>query len=727
VDRPQLVRHLDEATGKLILVDAPAGYGKTTLLAQWRHKAEEERPFAWVSLDRGDNDPHRLWWHVACALQRACPGLDGENLVRPLQSQAAEIPGDFIPSMANELAALAAPVIIVLDDYHVIKEPTCHQQLESLLLYLPWPVVIVLSTRADPPLPLGRLRAAGDLTEIRMRELRFTPEEAAALIHAMAAVELGPYELTALVERTEGWPAGVYLAALSLREDRDPGRFVHRFSGSNRYVADFLTEEIINRQPLDVQQFLLHTSVLDRFTAPLCDVVAGTTGAQDIIGLLERENLFVVPLDQHRQWFRYHHLFGRVLLSRLARAEPDAVAVLHQRASDWHQQYGTPREAIDHALAAGNVTGAIGLIARNWQAYVDAGRVATVRSWLRSLGDDQISANPLAAHCAAWAAAFTGDRETVRRWLPVIAAGQYDGVLPDGMRSLQSSAALLIGTFGFAGLASTREAAAKAVQLDADNAGYFRIAPDTSEYVSRQLYFPDTAMLITRFMTEDGVGEVTDFMPVTGGQATDRHRLVRQLKTVRGVMKFVADVKPRFDYGRAAHKLDVTDDGFVFHSGGMELTLNPTGEREVSVGERDGWDVERLGDDLRVTATLREGETAGVVMESMGGRPRRIPPEELQQLIDDTTRFWRTWLHRSAYRGRWREMISRSAMTLKLMTYAPSGALVAAPTTGLPELAGGERNWDYRYTWVRDASLTMEALWVAALPRRGQQVLHLPR
>jgi GH15 family glucan-1,4-alpha-glucosidase len=245
--------------------------------------------------------------------------------------------------------------------------------------------------------------------------------------------------------------------------------------------------------------------------------------------------------------------------------------------------------------------------------------------------------------------------------------------------------------------------------LDAERGGYFRISPDTNDYVSRQLYFPGTAMLITRFMTPDGVGEVTDFMPIAGTRPTDKHRLVRLLRTVRGTMRFVMEVKPRFDYGRAPHKLEISDDGFVFSSNGMDLTLNPVGERTSPLAEQ-GLAVERAGDDIRLTRTLREGETGGVVLESMGGQPRRIPPAEMDQLIGDTTRFWRGWVGQSTYQGRWREMVSRSAMTLKLMTYAPSGALVAAPTAGLPELTGGERNWDYRFTWVRDASFSVYAL-----------------
>ena len=249
--------------------------------------------------------------------------------------------------------------------------------------------------------------------------------------------------------------------------------------------------------------------------------------------------------------------------------------------------------------------------------------------------------------------------------------------------------------------------------LDADKGGYFRIAPASPDYVSRQLYLPNTAMLITRFLSEGGVGEVTDFMPIAGRHATDKHRLVRQLKIVRGTMTFVADIKPRFDYGRVAHTLEIGADGYTFTSGGadrMRLTVSPTGRRDTALGEHDGYAIERIGDDLRMTLTLREGESSGVVLESMGGKPRRISPTELARMTDETSAFWRDWVHRSTYRGRWREMVTRSAMTLKLMTYAPTGALVAAPTAGLPELAGGERNWDYRYTWIRDASFSVYAL-----------------
>ena len=246
--------------------------------------------------------------------------------------------------------------------------------------------------------------------------------------------------------------------------------------------------------------------------------------------------------------------------------------------------------------------------------------------------------------------------------------------------------------------------------LDADKGGFCRIAPDRDDYVSKQLYLPDTAILVTRFMTPDGVGEVHDFMPIAGAKATDRHKLVRNIKVVRGTMKFRIQIKPRFNYGRTPHKLDYSEHGAVFHTDDMDLSVS--GIAPVGVSLRDlELAIEPDGGGLQWTRTLREGEIGGVVLESNGGLPQRlVPPEEAQALSDETARFWSDWLHRSSYRGRWREMVSRSAMTLKLMTYAPSGALVAAPTAGLPEQIGGERNWDYRYTWIRDASFSIYAL-----------------
>jgi GH15 family glucan-1,4-alpha-glucosidase len=245
--------------------------------------------------------------------------------------------------------------------------------------------------------------------------------------------------------------------------------------------------------------------------------------------------------------------------------------------------------------------------------------------------------------------------------------------------------------------------------LDAAGGGYFRISPAVGSYVSKQLYFPGTTMLITRFMTPDGVGEVMDFMPIVEGEPTDNHRIVRHLRVPRGTMRFELDLQPRFDYGRASHTVQVTDQGAVFRTaGGMVLTLHAAGKRDP--GDPESASIEQSGDGLRATFVLREGQAGGIVLESMGGQPRAVPPAEIAQLADDTEAYWKRWLSRSTYTGRWREMVTRSAMTLKLLTYEPTGAPVAAATFGLPEQAGGERNWDYRFTWIRDGSLTVHAL-----------------
>ncbi len=487
MERRELIQNLADAAVKLVLVDAPAGFGKTTLVAQWRVSAAEDRAFAWISLDQGDDDPGRLWWQVVRALQRACPGLGGDELSRALRAQLPDIAGTVLPILVNELAALSAPVVLVLDGYHLVKDRGCHDQLAFLLLHLPPSAEIVLITRADPPLPLARLRAGGEMLEFRAPELRFAPAEAALLVRNVAAVELSEPDLAELVDRTEGWPAGLYLAALALRAQPSPSTFIRQFTGDNRFIVDFLAEEVLSRQPDQVREFLARTAILGRFCASLCDAVAGSSNAAEIIEILDRENLFVVPLDENRRWYRYHQLFAQVLRSELARTEPAIVPALHERASTWYRQSGSADDAIGHALAGGDVAGTIDLIAHHWYSYVDSGRVATVAGWMSSLGDDAIALSPLAAHCATWAAALTADRESLRRWLPVVAAGEYPGQLPDGMPSLQFSAALVRATFGFDGIRPMREAAAAAVVLEGDPSSSWYAVARTA--LAAALYF----------------------------------------------------------------------------------------------------------------------------------------------------------------------------------------------------------------------------------------------
>ena len=322
VERRALISVLAATAAKLVLIEAPAGFGKTTLAAQWRASPSEERRFAWVSLDRGDDDPGRLWWYIAHALQRACAGLSVDEVLRALRVPVPDITGTVIPLLVHELATFQAPVVLVLDDYQLIKEASRHEQTAFLLLHLPPSVEIALVTRTDPPLPLARLRAAGEMVEFRMPELRLEPSEAAELVHNISGLELAAPDLDVLLERTEGWPAGLGLAALSLRGHPSPSAFIGQFTGDNRFIVDFLAEEVLSRQPSNIRQFLARTAVLDRFCTPLCDAVTRSANAAQAIDVLERENLFLIPLDDNRQWYRYHHLFAQVLRGQLARTEP---------------------------------------------------------------------------------------------------------------------------------------------------------------------------------------------------------------------------------------------------------------------------------------------------------------------------------------------------------------------------------------------------------------------
>lgn len=547
LERGDLIDHLAGITAKLILVAAPAGFGKTTLVAQWLSGQRAGRRFAWVSLDRADNDPVRLWTHVVAALERACPELGGGSLAGLPRGVLPDLRDTLLPEVVRKLAALRAPVVLVLDDYQMISERDCSQQTEFLLSHMPRPVQVVLVTRAGPPLPLGRLRAAGDMAEIRAPELRFTAADVASLVLSIAGIQLAGSEAAGLAARTEGWPAGVYLAALSLRGHPSPGTFISQFTGNNRFIADFLAEEVLDRQQPAVRQFLLRTSVLDRFTAPLCDAVAGITGAADVIDGLEQQNLFVVPLDDHRLWYRYHHLFAQVLRSQLARAEPEAVPELHGRASTWYREHGPAEAAIAHALRSPGAAGAAGLIATHWYALVNAGRTLTVRNWLRDLGDDRVGADPVAAHCAAWVAALCGDRASLCRWLEVVEAAEPGGPLPDGMRSLESSAALLRAAFGVGGVRVMRESAVLAARMECDPVSRWyalaRVALGFSLHLSGE---PGAAAVLNQALLACAAHEITRTLALAVASlvAADEGRLTQAQHLARQAWETVTGGKP---------------------------------------------------------------------------------------------------------------------------------------------------------------------------------------
>jgi LuxR family transcriptional regulator, maltose regulon positive regulatory protein len=542
VPRTELIRGLTGRTAKLVLVGASAGFGKSTLVAQWAASTAEARPFAWISLDPGDDDPGRLWWHLACAVQRACPDFGSAEVLGALRAQAPDFAGVVLPLIVNQLTALAEPMVLVLDDYHVIEAQSCQDQVAFLLAHLPPSVQLVIITRTEPPLPLGRMRALGEMIEIRPADLRFGSTATAALVHAVAGAVLSDADVASLVQRTEGWPAGLYLAALSLRGHASPSSFVRQFGGENRFILDFLAEEVLTQQPAEVRQFLARTSILTRFCAPLCEAVAGPADSAAIISVIERENLFVVPLDQNRRWFRYHNLFAEVLHSQLTATEPDTVAALHRRASAWHQVWGSAEEAIRHSLAAGDAETVIGLIAEHWHSYVDSGRMATVSGWLHALGNERIAASPLAAHCAMWVGALSGDQRSVRRWEAVVAAAGDYGPLPDGMRSCAFSAALLQAAFGFDGIGAAYRAGAEAVRLETDpkapwyslaraafaNALYFSGQPGRAGAQLDEAARAGMPLALARLLT----AVVTALLAIDAGRFTDAGAAAQQARDI---------------------------------------------------------------------------------------------------------------------------------------------------------------------------------------------------
>lgn len=413
--RPRLLDRLDDGTrSALTLVCAPAGYGKTTLLIEWSRRSD--RPFAWVSLDAQDDDAGRFWGYVFAALELLRPGVGAEALALLRSPQPPPIES-ILTVAINGLAALPRAGVLVLDDYHLIEDRAIHAALAFLLAHLPPRLRLVIAGRADPPLPLARLRARGQLTELRAADLRCTPEETAAFLRDVMGLALAAGDVAALEERTEGWIAALQLAALSLRGQADGAAFVAAFAGSHRHVVDYLVDEVLARQPGDVHTFLLHTAILDRLGGALYDAVTGRGDGQALLEGLERANLFIVPLDDERRWYRYHHLFADVLRQRLRRADPAGVPRLHRRAAAWYERECWVTEAIGHALAAGDTAWAVRLAEEHVETAVLRSEVAAVRHWLALLPGDVVRSRPRLCVAAAVVALVGHDLEAVEPWL----------------------------------------------------------------------------------------------------------------------------------------------------------------------------------------------------------------------------------------------------------------------------------------------------------------------
>jgi LuxR family maltose regulon positive regulatory protein len=401
VSRPRLLERLNEGLyGNLTLISAPAGFGKTTLVSQWL--AGCGRPAAWLSLDEGENDPARFLTYLVAALQTLAATI-GAGVMSALQSPRPPPPEAIVTSLLNDITTIPDSFVLVLDDYHVLDAQPVDQALTYLVEHLPPQMHLVIATREDPPLPLARLRGRGHLTEVRAADLRFTPSEAAEFLNRVMGLTLSSEDIAALERRTEGWIAGLQLAALSLQGQPDATSFIRSFTGSHHFVLDYLLEEVLDQQSEHIQTFLLGTSILDRMTGPLCDAVLLDASAlgQATLEQLERANLFIVPLDNERRWYRYHHLFAELLRQRLHQSiasstmdEGEIIAELHIRASQWYEDHDLELEAFQHAVAAHDVERAARLVEGRGIPLYFRGAGAPARHWLESLPKTVLDARP---------------------------------------------------------------------------------------------------------------------------------------------------------------------------------------------------------------------------------------------------------------------------------------------------------------------------------------------
>ena len=417
VARPRLIEKLRagiKQAGAMVLISSPAGFGKTTLLAEL---AKQIKPLAWISLDEGDNDPITFWTYLITACQSIQPKV-GESAMALLQSPQP-FPEEAIPTiLVNDLSKLDREIVLILDDYHVIQNQSVHDTITFLLEHLPDPLHIVLSTRVDPPLPLPRLRARNQLIELRAADLRFSNYEAAEFLNQVMRLNLSAGDVASLEARTEGWIAGLQLAALSMKGRSDLAGFIEAFTGSHVYVAEYLVEEVLQRQPGETQNFLLQTSILERLSAGLCEAVTGYPDGQAILTNLQHMNLFVIPLDDEGQWFRYHHLFSDLLQARLRQSiSAEAVAELYQYASTWCEQEGMVNEAINYALAVCDYPRVVRLVEKIALPTILQAHVKTIDAWLQAIPREYIEKSPRLNMAFAWLNLLRGTPDQAKSYL----------------------------------------------------------------------------------------------------------------------------------------------------------------------------------------------------------------------------------------------------------------------------------------------------------------------
>ncbi|MGV0786022.1 LuxR C-terminal-related transcriptional regulator [Mycolicibacterium sp. XJ2] len=530
---------------KLTLLSAPAGWGKTTLLAQWASAAGKDQRFGWLSLDRSDNDPVWFWMYVVAALQTVNPEV-GMRAVE-LLALGADPVQVVLPTLLNDLDTIASPMVLILDDYHLVVNRTVHEQMEFVIGRMPANLHLVLATRSDPMLPLARLRASGDLVEMRSDDLRFNTAETGQLLNILLGSELEDEDVELLQRRTEGWAAGLYLAALSLAGRPDVSIFIKTFAGDNRHIVDYLMAEVLDRQRPQLLKFLLRTSILGRLSGALCDAILETSGSAAVLEKIDHENLFLVPLDTSRRWYRYHHLFGELLRAELERTEPDLVAALHRRAAAWFEGEGLVDEAVRHMVAAGDMAGAAELIAADWVNEFNGGGLSTVSGWLDLLPHDTVSRDPRLSAARAWIALTVGRFDDADSWIDMVEVGSASDSAENGGHEAQLVA--LRGTHAFmtGDVPTALEAARRASTLDFDEASQERSA--TTCFYGSALYFSgnlDEAQVVFRraLRTAETIGDrrrrnyalgYLALIAAESGRLDDAERQIRLATGVDGI------------------------------------------------------------------------------------------------------------------------------------------------------------------------------------------------
>jgi LuxR family maltose regulon positive regulatory protein len=470
IERTTLLARLASHRGPVLVV-APPGFGKSTLLGQWHEAAE--LPLAWVSLDAADNDPVLLWNYVVAALQAIEPAVPLTPPAGPLGEQ--DFVQAIVPRLLNELASLESDVVLVLDDYHAITSSACHRSVELFLTREPTNVRIVVSSRVDPPFPLGTLRARGELLELREADLVFSPHETKRFLNDALGLGLSPRAAATLHEHAEGWPAALYLAYLSLRDERDRERAVAGFGGSTRPVSDYLTEVALDALAPAVRDFLVETSILDRMCGPLCDATTGRSGSADLLVELEHANLFLTALDDHREWYRYHHLFADLLRAELHGRSTDLRVELHRNAFAWLADAGHVGEAIRHAVQAGEVDAAARLVAESYLSTIEWGGYATVAAWLQAFPRRVVVSDARLSVVEAWVASFQWRRDDAQLALQNAIDAGYEGPLPDGASSIEATAALLRAGFPWGDVGEMLTAARRAFELEGQSDSMWRV------------------------------------------------------------------------------------------------------------------------------------------------------------------------------------------------------------------------------------------------------------